>query len=303
MGATRASKAGNKISYYNAQVSGFVQMNFTGGSFVADTVYGFMPFAGHITMTGSGPTAKYSINDTQYNLMHGGAVCDKGFRLMSAMYDECRLCRMNVKLQPATNIPNNVAVKLYSVVDKNFTRQEHIETTNPDAMDDDVLTPISIMENQSAVIQSFNGNRVSSLNRYSVPTDLKEKTGWMDCSISYAKNVGYTPLLNLYTRGWEENNSTYAPAFFYTAQTSVTADANTYITFSYTVEYSFAFRNPKSNLDRFIAIEQWGLTVPSAAKSTKTVEADPKTKKELEELAASLTTDEPEEEEEEEPSE
>jgi len=291
VGATRASKTGNKISYYNAQVSGYVTFTFQNGAFTSD-IQTFHPFTAQSNMTGSGSTAKYALVEGQYR--HGPAVWDKGFRLMCAMNQECRLCRMNVKLQPATTIPSGVAVRLASVIDRNMTYKEW-GNLSTDAIMDDAFEANSVLENQGAVIQTFNGNRVSSLNRYSVPTDLKEKTGWVDCSIEYNKNVGASPISFLTLHGWYEGETTYAPAITYCCQVSQAATGTATITFGYTVEYSFAFRNPKSGLDFFIRQEQIGYVNPSTAKTSKTEEADPKTKKELEELAASLTTDEPDE--------
>lgn len=280
VGSTRAAKTGNKISYYNAQVTGYATMNWDTGAFLSRAPICFTPFYGGITMTGSGAGATYANNDS-LGSNHGAAVLDKGFRLMCALNDECRLCKISVKLQSASVLPNNVAVKLFSVVDRNYTKAEFDRYTGADDGDEmvDTFTTRDITENPSAVIQSFNGNRITPLSRYSVPTDLKEKTGWMDCSIVYNKTTGESPLKLLMLKGWKENNSSYAPMFAYAAQTSLAAAASTTITFSYTVEYSFAFRNPKSNIDKFIATEQWGLTNPNSAKTTKTEQADPKTKK------------------------
>lgn len=288
IGSTAASKTGNKISYYNAQVSGYVTFSFASGAFTSD-IQTFHPFTAHSTMSGSGANAKYALTEEQYR--HGGAVWDKGFRLMCAMNQECRLCRMNVKLQPATTLPTGVAVRLASIIDRNMTYKEWNNLYSGAVMDDSYAAN-SVLENQGAVIQTFNANRVGSLNRYSVPTDLKEKTGWMDCSIEYYKTTGYSPLTDVMLHGWYDGQSTYAPAITYCCQTSLAAAADTTITFGYTVEYSFAFRNPKSGLDFFIKQEQTGY-VNAAAKSTKTEDDDPKTKKELEELAASLSSTDP----------
>lgn len=288
VGSTRASKTGNKISYYNSQVSGYVTFSFNSGAFTSN-IQMFSPFTSHTTITGEGSDTKYTLDEEQYR--HGGATWDKGFRLMCAMNQECRLCRMNLKLQPATTLPSGVAVRLASIIDRNLTYTEWNNMYTGASMDDSYEAN-SVLENQGAVIQTFNGNRVASLNRYSVPTDLKEKTGWMDCSIQYYNTAGASPLSSFYLKGWMNNESTYAPAFTYACQTSLAAAADTTITFGYTVEYSFAFRNPKSGLDFFIKQEQIGYTNP-AGKSAKTETADPKTKKELEELAASLSTTDP----------
>lgn len=277
VGSSKAAKTGNKISYYNAQVSGYISFDLASGSFTSN-IQTFHPYTCHATMTGSGSSAKYALTEEQYR--HGGAVWDKGFRLMCAMNDECRLCRMNVKLQPATTLPNNVAVRLASIVDRNMTYEEW-QNLYTGAVMDDAFDASSVLENQGVVMQTFNGNRVAPLNRYSVPTDLKEKTSWVDCSIEYYKTANFSPLADMMLHGWYKGETTYAPAFTYCLQTSIAAAADISIVFGYTVEYSFAFRNPKSGLDFFIKQEQVGYVNPAsrslpakAATTTKTTQPE-----------------------------
>lgn len=264
VGSSKAAKTGNKISYYNAQTSGYVTFAFSSGSFTSD-VHTFLPFTARINMTGSGSTATYALVEEKDR--HGPAVADKGFRLMCAMNDECRLCKMTIKLQPATSIPNNAAIRLYSTIDRNETAEEFTKIHTDDAMSDDTLTAQSLIDNQGAVIQTFNSNRVSPLYRTSVPTDLKEKTSWSDCSIVYTDTVGASPLYRLGMRGWDEGKCSYAPAIHFACQSSIAAASDSAFVFGYTVEYSFAFRNPKSGIDKFIKWEQVGYVNPAAAKS------------------------------------
>lgn len=278
VGATKAAKFGNKISYYNAQVSGYVNFSFATGSFTSD-VHTFQPYTNETTISGSGTATQYTYSENRHK--HGGATFDKGFRLKCAMNDEVRLCRMIVRLQPATSIPNNAALRVYSVVDRNLTYEEytHQSSDDPGGMDDEI-TAKDIMENQGALVQTFNSNRIAPLSRMSRPTDIKESTSWIDASLNYNTTASESPLKTLSVSGWTNNKTDYCPAFHYACQSSIAAATDSTFTFGYTVEYTFAFRNPKSGLDFFIQKEAIGLinggitkkqltTTPTTTEETK----------------------------------
>lgn len=281
VGAAKAAKIGNKISYYNAQVSGYVNFSFASGSFTSD-VHTFQPYTNATTITGSGATTQYTYYEDQYR--HGAATFDKGFRLKCAMNDEVRLCRMTVRLQPATSIPNNAALRVYSIVDRNLTYDEYMNMTGGATHMDDNVTAKDIMENQGALVQTFNSNRIAPLSRMSRPTDIKENTSWTDASIYYNSIVNESPLKEMSLTGWYTNKTDYCPAFHYACQSSIAAASDSTFTFGYTVEYTFAFRNPKSGLDLFIKQEAIGYVNPAAkAGNQKTLTTTPtKTEKEEE---------------------
>lgn len=288
IGASKSAKLGNKIAYYDGTVTGYTNFNFTAGSFMSD-VQKFAPFLGGYTMTTSGGTTKYDV-DTTYRTS-GAATLDKNFRLMCHQYDECRLLKMVVKLQPSTSIPNSVACKLGSIIDRNFTKSEYDKLTDTTMLDEaSAITSTELFQSSGSLIQPFNGNRITPLVRYSVPTDLKEKTGWMDCSIVYNKAASATPLGWLSLKGWSDNKSNYAPCIQYALQISSAAASNSYVQFGYQINYVFAFRNPRNTIDRFIKIEAEGYTNPAAAKSN--TESTTKTTDETED-ETKTTTDPP----------
>ncbi len=261
VGSARAAKIGNKLSYYNAQVSGYVTFNFATGSFTSD-VHTFQPFTNRCVVSGSGSTMTYAYDEQATR--HGGATFDKGFRLMCAMNDQVRLLRMTVRLQPATAIPSNAAIRVYSVVDRNLTHAEFINQYTDSTAMDDAVSAKDIMENQGALVQTFNSNRVAPLSRMCRPTDIKENTSWIDSSISYFTTVGGSPLYDMSVSGWEKDQTDFCPAFHYACQSSIAAASDSTFTFGYTVEYVFAFRNPKSGLDFFIRNEAVGYVNPAA---------------------------------------
>jgi len=280
IGSAKAAKAGNKIAYYNGQVTGYVTFSFTTGSFISN-VQMFGPYVGGYTMTGSGSSAQYTQTDNAA-VAHGGVMNDKSFRLMCAQYDECRLIRSSVKLMPASSIPNNMAVKVFSIIDRNFTHQEYLDQFSSAMTDQEKIDAHTIMNNQGVVVQTFNGNRISSLNRYCVPTDAKEKQSWMDATVTYSPTPDISPLTYMFNEDWIKNKSTFAPWFQYCLQTSQAAAADTTIVFGYTCEYSFAFRNPRSGIDRFIFIETKGYVNPNPNRLREPEKSDTSEKTETE---------------------
>lgn len=224
-------------------------------------------------MTGSGATATYAIDDTSNTYPHGGAVLDRTFRLMCAQYDQVKLTTMKVKLQPTVNIPSGWSVKLASVVDRNLSNGE-AQADLGNMADNDGLHGKGIFTNPGAVIQTFNSNRIAPLSRPVWASDLKEKSSFIDSTVIYNSAAGQSPLNLVASLEWGNNRTEFAPCFFYAIQSSVAPSANNYITFSYTVEYNFVFRNPKNSLDRFLTLEARGYVNPSAKKGAEEEEKE-----------------------------
>ena len=153
---------------------------------------------------------------------------------------------------------------------------------------DDEITAKDLMENQGALVQTFNSNRIAPLSRMSRPTDIKENTSWIDASINYNMTESESPLKTMSVSGWRNNKTDYCPAFHYACQSSIAAATDSTFTFGYTVEYTFAFRNPKSGLDFFIKKEAIGYTNPEtftkALTTSPTMTEETKKEDETEEL-------------------
>ena len=226
-------------------------------------------------------------NDIGNDFPHGAAVLDRCYRLMTCQYDECKLTSMKVKLQPTVNIPNNWSLKLGSIIDRNYSGPENTAALGNMTDEDDVHAK-AIFSNPGAVIQMFNSNRIYPMSRPCYPNDMKEKMSFIDSTIGYNSTVGSSPLSNVWNLAWAASDTDFAPCFFYALQSSIAPSANAFITFSYSVDYTFVFRNPKNSLDRFLTLEARGYVNPSAKK----VEDEPERSKFI--PVSELTTDEEE---------
>lgn len=265
LAAAKSFKTSTKNQYFNCTVNGFCNFNINNGEFLSDIV-GFHPYRGTMTMTGSGDTATYSINDSSNSRPHGAAVLDRTFRLMCCQFDEHKLVSMKVKLQPTVNLPNNWSLKLASIIDRNYNGTEYWGGNMSDV---ETMTAKDILSNAGALVQTFNSNRIYPLSRTCYPSDLKEKSSFIDSTITYNKTAGESPLAAMANEAWNGGTGTdFAPCIFYTIQSSVAPSANSYITFSYSVEYNFVFRNPKNTIDRFLVLEARGY-VNGAAKNIR----------------------------------
>lgn len=283
LAAAKSFKSSTKNQYFNCTVNGFCNFNVNSGEFLSDIV-AFHPYRGLMTMTGSGSSATYQIDDSTNTRPHGAAVLDRTFRLMCCQYDEHKLTSMKVKLQPTVTIPNNWSLKLCSVVDRNFSGTEYFGS---DMNDIDTLTSKDILSNAGAVVQTFNANRIYPLFRAVYPNDQKEKINFIDSTIAYSKAAGQSPLSSMLNVAWSNGASDFSPCIFFTVQSSLAPSADATITFSYSVEYNFVFRNPKNTIDRFLTLEQRGY-VNGAAKNASEYEKVVKEYKPLNEVVEAV---------------
>lgn len=271
VGSARAAKAGNKLAYYNGSVNGSFQFVVPTGSFYSD-VHMFCPFAGALTMSGSGSSASYILNEGTG--VHGGILNDRGFRLMCHQYDECRLTRVAIKMScgvsASTSFTNSI--KVHSIVDRNFTYKELQAQASTAMTDQEKIDFKSIVDNPGDVVFTWNNNSYRTMNRYCSPTDLKEKEAWVDSSVEYTGNAGLSPLTQMYNHGWYNGNCEFAPTFMYCIQQAAAPSAYQSVPVTYSIEYCFAFRNPRSGLDRFIVLEATGYTNPSTGSKGVIVE-------------------------------
>lgn len=289
LGAAKSYKSGVKNEYFNCSVNGYATFNFNSNSYFSDVQY-FIPYKGGLTMDGSGASAKYKINDSRPR--HGAAVLDRGFRLMCSQYDEVKLVSMKVKLMPSDTITNNWAVKVASIIDRNFNKEEDLaQLSSGDMVDNEPLSAQDIFNNPGVIIQNFNANKIYPMPRYCYVKDLKEKSDFIDSTLHYNDTASASPLASLWLDAWEDEKTTFSPCFYYALQTNIAPSAPGTITMNYTVEYNFVFRNPKSGIDRFIKFEQIGYVNPSSgAKSSKSIETEKEDKEEPAATAAAATT-------------
>ena len=242
--SARSSKAGTKTETYNGQVNGYVRYVFSPNQYRSN-VQMFMPYRGSVDdNTGNAIDSDWSV--------HGGALNDRTFRLLCAQYDQCRLVSMKVKLLP-TNLTTTVApVKLMSVCDRN----NYVAEMNGDG-DDPRMSAMEIENNAGVLITDINGNRTYPVIRYCTARDLKERTDYIDSSIEYPAYTGHedNPLYDMRNIDWRNGRCHFCPCFYTCMKTGVTSAEQVTLIYSYTVEYNFIFRNPKNDLENFIATE------------------------------------------------
>ena len=168
--SARSAKKGTKTETYNGQVNGYVTYTLGANSYRTD-VQMFMPFKGNQDTNG--------IN-IETTACHGGAVCDRTFRLLCAQYDQVRLVSMKIKLTPSALSGAVTPMKLLSVCDRNCYDMESESISS----EDPIMTAKEIEDNPGVIVTEFNGNRVSPIMRYCTARDLQERTGYIDSSIT-----------------------------------------------------------------------------------------------------------------------
>lgn len=242
-----AAKKGTKVETYNGQVNGYCSFTFAANSYRSD-VQMFMPFFGAM--------------DTNNNIIdtlpyHGGILNDKTYRLLTAEYDQQRLVSMKIKFTPTSLTTSTAPIKLLSVCDRNCYVDEQSPTQTDMTDIDQRMTSVEIENNPGVIVSDYNGNRVTPIIRYCTAKDTKERTDFHDSSIYYLPVEGYesNPLYRMYNNDFYNNRVHFAPCFFVTLKSGLAAATQVVLTYSYTVEYNIVFRNPKNNLDGFIAAE------------------------------------------------
>ena len=239
--SARAAKKGTKTETYNGQVNGYVTYTLAPNEYRTD-VQMFVPYKG------SQDTNGINIETTDY---HGGAVCDRTFRLLCAQYDQVRLVSMKVKLTPSALSGSVTPMKLLSVCDRKCTDWETEESDEQDP----IMTAKEIEDNPGVIVTEFNGNRVSPIMRYCTAKDLQERTTYIDSSITYSSTDPTNPFSKMYVTDWYNGDAEFSPCFFTCLKSPVTSQQQVTLVYGYTVEYNFIFRNPKNNLDTFVATE------------------------------------------------
>lgn len=239
--SAKSSKAGTKTETYNGQVNGYVTYTLAANQYRTD-VQMFMPFKGNQDTNG--------IN-IETTTCHGGAVCDRTFRLLCAQYDQVRLVSMKIKLTPSALSTNVSPMKLLSVCDRNCYDSESESIGD----DDPIMTAKEIEDNPGVIVTEFNGNRVTPIMRYCTAKDLQERTTYIDSTITYNTSDPSNPFSAMFNADWKDGKAEFAPCFFTCLKSPVTSQQQVTLVYGYTVEYNFIFRNPKNNLDTFVATE------------------------------------------------
>lgn len=266
--AAKSYKTGVKNQYFNCSVNGYLTFDFEANSSTSN-VQKIIPYSGRFSTSGTDADMKYTqLENTNF---HGGAMHDRNYRLMCAQYDEVKLVSMTVKMLPTQTVAAGWSLKLGSIIDRNFTYDEWNGDNTGSMVDTEPINANAILSNPGAVIQSFNANKINTMNRYCYVKDLKEKSDFVDATIRYYATANASPLAAIVQESWLDKKTNFSPCFFYTLQANLAPTAATSLTFSYTVEYNFIFRNPKNGIDRFLKLEQVGYVNPPSRSADSNV--------------------------------
>lgn len=243
LGSARASKAGQKVNYFNCTVCGNVEFLRVAKDYYSD-VCCFYPCIGKVD------PATGIIKDAEMGSVYGGIVNDRSFRLNCAQYDEFRIVSMKVKINMANT--EDGTMTLCSIADRQADRDEvEMDESAMTDIDNDVPSFREVCESQGSIKTIINKNRITPVVRSVYAKDMKEKIDFTDCSIEYATTPNASPLDAITF----ENYPNFSPAIYFCIQFSKASQTNSTFTFGYTVEYNVIFRNPKSDLQTFIIKE------------------------------------------------
>ena len=249
-----AAKRSDKQETYSCTVNGVAQTKLRATNNLSDS-FTFHPFQG-------GLTDKNIIND-QANLVKGGCVNDRGFRMKCACYDEVKLDTMKVTLNP-TQIGNMYpTVTICTMWDRKASPKE-VGYIGSEAWmaNGSQPTPTEIFNNEGTIKTILNANNTYGIRRYCRASSIIEKGGFFDSSILYNATENESPLRIMYLDAWLRGPLAFAPALNCCVYSALTGSQDQFINFSYKVEYTFTFRNPKSDMDWFLTVEAPGYVNP-----------------------------------------
>lgn len=252
-----AAKRSDKSETYSCTINGVASTTLTAGQNLTG-VTTFHPYNGGITSQGI-------VNDAA-NLVHGGAVNDRTFRMKCASYDEVKLESMKVTFTPAQLLQNNnITFTICTTWDRKATPKEVGFVGGADWMQNgSVPTPTEIYNSEGSIKSQMNGNTIYGYSRYCKASSILEKGGYVDSSILYNSTAQESPLKIFYLDAWLRNPCEFSPALYLCVYSPAALTNDAIIAFSYKVEYTFTFRNPKSDLDYFLLVESPGYVNPDA---------------------------------------
>lgn len=216
------------------------------------TVAKIAPYNGGVRASG--------VVDDERNLVHGGAVNDRGFRMKCACYDEIKLDSMKVTIIPAQFFSDSaVTMTMCTFWDRKASPKECGFQGGPEWMaNGSTPTALEIFNNEGTIKSPISHNQIYGYKRYCKASSIMEKGGYSDSSIYYNPTAGQSPTDWMYLDAWLRNPMNFSPCLYFMVYCPAMFTANRILNYSYKVEYTFTFRNPKSDLDYFLEIESPG---------------------------------------------
>ena len=175
-----------------------------------------------------------------------------------------KLDTMKVTLSPAQLLTNNnITYTICTMWDRKASPKECGYVGAADWMQNGSMpTAMEIYNNEGTIKSMLTGNQIYGYKRYCRASSIIEKGGYHDSSILYDSTVDQSPLRIMYQNAWMRSALPFAPALFLTIYSPATVTADITIALTYKVEYTFTFRNPKSDMDWFLTVEAPGYVNP-----------------------------------------
>ena len=251
-----AAKRSDKTEVYSCTVNGVCTSTLPARQQMT-RIKVFHPYMGGLMGDG--------IPNDNDNLVLGGAINDRGYRMKCACYDEVKLDSMRVTITPAQIMANATAVT-YTVCtmwDRKANPKECGYLGAAEWMTNGSMpTAMEIYNNEGTIKSIITNNQIYGYKRYCRASSIMEKGGYHDSSILYNGTADQSPLLYMYQDSWLRHALPFSPGLFMTIYCPLTFQNDTVIPLSYKVEYTFSFRNPKSDLDWFLVVESPGYVNP-----------------------------------------
>lgn len=246
-----AAKRSDKTETYSCTVNGILQVGLVANQNLS-TVAKIAPYSGGVRASG--------VVDDERNLVHGGAVNDRGFRMKCASYDEVKLDSIKITIIPAQFFSDNaVTMTMCTFWDRKASPKECGFQGGGDWMaNGSVPTSLEIFNNEGTIKSQISHNQIYGYKRYCNASSILEKGGYTDSSIYYNPTPGQSPTDWMYLDAWLRNPMNFSPCLYFMIYCPATFTVNRILNYSYKVEYTFTFRNPKSDLDYFLEIESPG---------------------------------------------
>lgn len=255
LSAAAAAKKSTKTETYSCTVNGVFENTLAAGQNLSD-VQVIGPYSGGLTATGI-------INEAT-NITHGGVINDRGFRLKAACYDECKLDSMKVKITPARIWAGDTFTNsLLTMWDRKANPKECGYAGNETWMLNGAMpTPLEIFNNEGTIKTTFTNNIIKPMFRNVYASSIIEKGEFVDSSIRYNDTGNQSPLRWMFFDNWLHNPMAFSPALYISVYSPATYVQNNIFSFNYSIEYTYTFRNPKSDMDWFLTVESPGYVNP-----------------------------------------
>lgn len=246
-----AAKRADKQENLNVTAQGYFKFVYGVTNPPMSNVIVFHPYIGGVSpATGTTEDATLPI--------HGGAVNDRSFRLKCSQYDEVRLDSMKVYINPivSNSSVSTPAMTISTIWDRKASPKEcGVIAESVVFTDGRVPTAQEVSSNEGAIKSITNMNSTRGITRSIYARNMQEKSFFWDSTIHYNTVEAESPLSTMYLDAWEKKDGSFCPALYVCSELNQTTVFGDQYTCSYRVEYNFTFRNPKSEMQDFIILE------------------------------------------------